>query len=300
MIADSHARSTSAAATVVQRPRASTRMLPVGRVLNLFGLVVCALVFSLPTVWLILTSLKRENEYASYPIRVLPVVPQLVNYYNAVTYFPYFRYVMHSVILSSTFTVLTVLTSSAAGFAFSRHRGVPGRDFLFAVVLATMMVPGLVTLVPQYMVFSYLHLINSYWPWILWGLSGSPFHIFLFRQFFLSIPRELEDAAEVDGCGKFRIFWQIFLPNSLPAIAASAIFSFTWVWGDWLYPSLFLSDDITTLAVKLATAYVDPHQNPLITLTMAGVVIYILPMVVVFFLAQKYIIQGVVTTGLKG
>jgi len=275
-------------------------MLRPGRVLNLSGLILFALAFSLPTIWLVLTSFKRESEYASYPVTILPAVPQLGNYVLAVTFFPYLTYVMHSVVLAGSFTVLTVLTSSAAGFAFSRHRGVPGRNLLFGIVLATMMVPGLVTLVPQYMVFSYFHLINSYWPWILWGLSGSPFHIFLFRQFFLSIPRELEDAAEVDGCGKFRIFWQIFLPNSLPAIAASAIFSFTWVWGDWLYPSLFLSDDITTLAVKLATAYVDPHQNPLITLTMAGVVIYVLPMVIVFFLAQKYIIQGVVTTGLKG
>lgn len=300
MIADSTAQSVTSTTAEVRQPEGLAGALRPVRMLNLFGLILCALVFSLPTIWLVLTSLKRESEYASYPITILPAVAQLNNYALAVTVFPYLNYVMHSVVLSGSFAVLTVLTSSSAGFAFSRHRGVPGRNLLFGVVLATMMVPGLVTLVPQYMVFSYFHLINSYWPWILWGLSGSPFHIFLFRQFFLSIPRELEDAAEVDGCGKFRIFWQIFLPNSLPAIAASTIFSFTWVWGDWLYPSLFLSDDITTLAVKLATAYVDPHQNPLITLTMAGVVIYVLPMVIVFFLAQKYIIQGVVTTGLKG
>ena len=278
------------------RPSAITR----GRVLSLTGLAIFAIIFSLPTIWLVITSLKREIEYASYPVTILPAIPQYLNYALAVTFFPYFTYFMHSVILAGSYTVLTVIVSAAAGFGFSRHRGVPGRNLLFGMVLSTMMVPGLVTLVPQYMLFSQLNLVNSYWPWILWGLSGSPFHIFLFRQFFLSIPRELEDAAEVDGCSKFRIFWQIFLPNSLPVLAASSIFCFTWVWGDWLYPSLFLADDITTLAVKLATSYVDPHQNPLITLTMAGVVIYVLPMVVVFFLAQKYIIQGVVTTGLKG
>lgn len=300
MITESAAPSVAQPRVSARQPGRATHVLRVGPVLNLGGLIVVALAFSLPSIWLVITSLKRETEYASYPVQILPSVPQLQNYYLAVTTFPYLTYVMHSVILSGSFTVLTVLTSSAAGFAFSRHRGVPGRNLLFGLVLATMMVPGLVTLVPQYMVFSYFHLINSYWPWLLWGLSGSPFHIFLFRQFFLTIPRELEDAAEVDGCGKLRIFGQIFLPNSLPAIAASAIFSFTGVWGDWLYPSLFLSDDITTLAVKLATAYVDPHQNPLITLTMAGVVIYVLPMVVIFFIAQKYMIQGVVTTGLKG
>lgn len=270
------------------------------RLVTTVALAAAAVVFSLPTIWLVLTSVKREFEYASYPVQVLPAIPQFANYVLAITFFPYGTYLMHSVILSTTFTVLTVITSSAAGFAFSRHQNVPGRNLLFGMVLATMMVPGLVTLVPQYMVFARLNLINSYVPWILWGLSGSPFHIFLFRQFFLSIPKELEDAAEVDGAGKFRVFWQIFLPNSLPAVAASSIFCFTWVWGDWLYPSLFLSDDLTTLAVRLANSYVDPQGHPLITLTMAGVAIYVLPMVVVFFLAQKYIIQGVVTTGLKG
>jgi len=289
-----------APASVVAPSLTATTATGRGSVISLVGLAIFAVVFSLPTIWLVITSLKREVEYASYPIRILPAIPQFVNYSLAVTFFPYLTYFWHSVILAGSFTILTVLVSSAAGFGFSRHRGVPGRNVLFGMVVATMMVPGLVTLVPQYMLFSQFNMINSYWPWILWGLSGSPFHIFLFRQFFLSIPRELEDAAEVDGCGKFRIFWQIFLPNSLPVVAASSIFCFTWVWGDWLYPSLFLSDDITTLAVKLASSYVDPHQNPLITLTMAGVVIYVIPMVVVFFLAQKYIIQGVVTTGLKG
>lgn len=298
MIAEPRSQPQLAARPVaVARPAGG---LPLGRALSLVVVVLAAILFSLPTIWLVLTSLKRETEYASYPVQVFPAVPQFFNYVLAVTFFPYATYLMHSVILSTTYTVLTVITSAAAGFAFSRHRGVPGRDALFAMVLATMMVPGLVTLVPQYMVFAQLNLVNSYVPWILWGLSGSPFHIFLFRQFFLAIPKELEDAAEVDGCGKFRIFWQIFLPNSLPVVAASSIFCFTWVWGDWLYPSLFLSDDITTLAVRLANSYVDPQGHPYITLTMAGVVLYVLPIIIVFFLAQKYIIQGVVTTGLKG
>jgi ABC-type glycerol-3-phosphate transport system permease component len=264
------------------------------------ALLALTVVFSLPTIWLVLTSLKRETEYASYPITVLPTVAQPGNYVAAVTIFPYLTFFWNSVVLSGSYTVLAVLSSAAAGFGFSRHRGVPGRDLLFGVLLATMMVPQLVTLVPQYMLFAELGLLNSYWPWILWGAHGSAFHIFLFRQFFAAIPKDLEDAAEVDGCGKFRVFWQIFLPNSLPAVCASAIFSFTWVWGDWLYPKLFLNDQITTLAVRLATSYVNPQNQPLYTVTMAGVVIYVLPMVLVFFLAQKYIIQGVVTTGLKG
>jgi ABC-type glycerol-3-phosphate transport system permease component len=222
------------------------------------------------------------------------------NYYFAVTMFPYLKYFWNSVVLSTAYTVLVVLSSAAAGFGFARHQSVRGRSFLFGLVMGMMMVPWLVTVVPQYVVFSKLGLLNSYWPWVLWGLSGSPFHIFLFRQFFASIPKDLDDAAEMDGCGRFRLWWQIYLPNSLPAVAASAIFAFTWVWGDWLFPKLFLHDQITTLAVKLQTAYVDPYNQPLITITMAGVVLYVLPMIIVFFVAQKLIIQGVVTTGIKG
>jgi ABC-type glycerol-3-phosphate transport system permease component len=198
-----------------------------------------------------------------------------------------------------SFTILTIVTSAMGGFAFSRFQ-VPGRNALFMIVIALLIVPGIVTVIPQFIVFSRLRLTNTYWPWILWGLSASPFHIFLFRQFFATIPRELEDAAEVDGCGPFRIFWQIFLPNSKPALATSFIFNFSWVWGDWFTPLIYLSDANTTLAVKLGTAYLDPQGHSLITITLAACVIYTLPLIILFFLGQQYIIKGVVTTGLKG
>ena len=300
MIAESSERSSTRPSLLTHTSAVGTRI-SAGWITRTVGLIAMTLVFSIPTIWLVLTSLKRETEYASYPIRVLPDIPQFNNYVLALTLFPYLRFLMNSIILSTTFAVLVVLTSSAAGFGFARHPNAPGRTALFSLVLATMMVPGLVTLVPQFMLFSWLGLTNSYWPWVLWGLSGSPFHIFLFRQFFAAIPRDLEDAAEVDGCGKLRIYWQIFLPNSLPAVAASAIFSFTWVWGDWLHPKLFLTDQITTLAVKLATAYVDPVQGmAIVTVTVAGVVLYVLPLIIIFFCAQRFIVQGVVTSGLKG
>ncbi len=162
------------------------------------------------------------------------------------------------------------------------------------------MIPSIVTVIPQFIVFSRLHLTNTYWPWILWGLAASPFHIFLFRQFFASIPRELEDAAEVDGCSPFRIFWQIFLPNAKPALATSFLFNFVGVWGDYFTPLIFLSDEKTTLAVKLVRAYTDPQGHVLITTTLAACVIYTLPLVILFFLGQKYLTRGVVTSGLKG
>jgi ABC-type glycerol-3-phosphate transport system permease component len=263
----------------------------------ILALVTCLI--ALPAVWLVITSFKKEIEYLAYPIKILPAEPQWVNYNKALTLIPFHRYAWNSFFLAMSFTILTIVTSAMGGFAFSRFQ-VPGRNALFMIVIALLIVPGIVTVIPQFIVFSRLRLTNTYWPWILWGLSASPFHIFLFRQFFATIPRELEDAAEVDGCGPFRIFWQIFLPNSKPALATSFIFNFSWVWGDWFTPLIYLSDANTTLAVKLGTAYLDPQGHSLITITLAACVIYTLPLIILFFLGQQYIIKGVVTTGLKG
>jgi multiple sugar transport system permease protein len=256
-------------------------------------------VITLPALWLLLTSLKQPTEYLSYPITVLPARPQWGNYAEALTRLPFFRYAGNTLFLALAYSVPTVLTSALAGFAFARIAA-PGRGALFAIVVALLIVPQIVTLIPQFVVFSRLNLTNTYWPWILWGLSASPFHIFMFRQFFSAFPRDLEDAAEVDGCSPFRVFWQIFLPNASPVLATSFIFCFGWVWGDWFTPLIYLSDANTTLGVKLATGYADPQGHPLVPTTLAACVLYTLPLLVLFFMGQKYIVRGVVTSGLKG
>jgi len=253
----------------------------------------------LPVLWGLDISLKRQGEYSANPIKWLPSVPQWINYVYVFTLQPFLRYARNSLLLTVVFSVLTVITSSMSGFAFSRIP-VPGREKLFKVVIALIIIPYLVTVIPQFMLFARLKLTNTYWPWVLWGIAASPFHIFLFRQFFSAIPRELEDAAEVDGANPFRIFWQIFLPNAKPALATSFILNFIWVWGDYLTPILYLNDRITTLAVKLQSAYNDPEGNALVTVVMAASVLYTLPLIIMFFLAQKHILQGVVTSGLKG
>jgi ABC-type glycerol-3-phosphate transport system permease component len=252
-----------------------------------------------PVVWLFLSSLKSETQFNTIPIVFLPLPPVISNYIRAVTEFPFAHYAGNSLFLAASSTVLTVLSSALGGFGFARRRARLARLF-FVLVLAMMMVPRMVTIIPTFIFFTRLGLTNTYWPWILWGATGAPFHIFLFRQFFTTIPRDLEDAAVVDGCGGFRTFWQIFLPNSGPALATSAIFHFRWVWGDWFTPNIFLSDELTTLGVKLAKAYVDPQGNAIVTLTLAAIFIYVLPIIIVFFVAQRNIIQGVVTTGMKG
>lgn len=261
--------------------------------------IVLALLLTVPVIWLLVTSLKLPTEYLSYPLRFLPSVPQWQNYAAALTRISFWHYARNTLLLAIVFSTLTVLTSAMAGFAFARIVA-PGRSFFFTIIVALLIVPGIVTLIPQFVVFSKLKLTDTYWPWVLWGLSASPFHIFLFRQFFSTFPKDLEDAAEVDGCGAFRVFYQIFLPNALPVIATSFILNFVYVWGDWLTPSLFLTDVNTTLAVKMNTGYVDPQGHALIPTTLAACVIYTLPLVLLFFAGQRYLVRGVVTSGLKG
>jgi multiple sugar transport system permease protein len=253
----------------------------------------------MPEVWLLVTSLKKNTEYLSPQFTLLPAVPQWDNYVQVFTMIPFFSYVRNSLVLGAIFTTLCVLSSSLAGYAFARIQA-PGKNFLFSIVVALLMIPAIVTVIPQFVIFSQIGLTSTYWPWVLWGISGSSFHIFLFRQFFTTFPRELEEAAELDNCGPFRIFLEIFLPNAQPVVATSVILNFMWVWSDWFNPIIFLSDANTTLAVKLNYAYVTPQGHRLTPIVLAACVLYVLLPAAIFFIGQKYILQGIVTSGLKG
>ncbi|RIK35158.1 MAG: carbohydrate ABC transporter permease [Chloroflexi bacterium] len=265
-------------------------------------LYLVTLVITIPVIWMILSSLKSEPEFTRYPPVILADPIRWDNYWRAITWIPFFRYTWNSTFLATMFSTLTVFTSAMVGFAFARLEA-PGKAKLFAIVVSLLMVPAIVTIIPQFVIFARIGLTNSYWPWFLWGIAASPFHIFLFRQFFTGIPKELEDAAEVDGAAPFRVFWQIFLPNAKPALATSFILNFVGVWGDWVAPVIYLDDAKTTLAVKLATpTYTNPGDvsgQIFVTLTLAAAIIYTIPPVIMFFLAQKNIMEGVVTTGLK-
>ena len=271
------------------------------RVFSYGVLILVTLLISVPIIWLLITSLKVDSEYNIWPIRFFPKVPKWENY--AEVFAPrhhILRFARNSLVLAVANTILTMITSSMGGFAFSRFRDVPGRNKLFSIIIALLIIPTMVTIIPQFIVFSRLKLTNTYWPWILWGLGASAYYVFMFRQFFLTFPRELEDAAEVDGCGPFRIYSQIFLPNAKPVLAAAFIQSFSWVWGDWFTPVVFLTTENTTMAVKIASAYVNPQGNYIVTITLAACVVYTLPLIIMFFLGQKQILRGVVTSGLKG
>ncbi len=262
-------------------------------------LIVTTFILILPIFFLLISSLKLDNEYMTWPIRVFPKVFQWSNYVKVFTLTNFEVIALRTATLGVVYAIIVTFTSAMAGYGFARYL-VPGNSKLFFFVISMLIVPGIVLLIPQFILFARLKLTNTYWPWILGALGGNAGFIFMFRQFFLNFPRELEEAAEVDGCGPFRIFWQIFIPNAKPVIATVMIFAFSGVWGDYLMPLIYLSGDKLLMGVAMATAFVNPKGVEYKTISMAANVLFILPLIVMFFLAQKQILKGVVTSGLKG
>jgi multiple sugar transport system permease protein len=263
------------------------------------ALCLLAAAFLAPLAWNMLYSLKSAAESASTNVHLLPKHAQWGNFRLALTMIDFFRYTWNTLLLAVPYALLITLSSAFVGFGFARLRG-RGRNTLFVMMLATSMVPQILTVIPTYVIFSRLGLIDSRWPWVLWGLASSPFLSFLFRQIFAGLPTELEEAAIIDGCGYFRIFWRIFLPLSKPVIATSLILSFTYVWGDFFTPEIFLNSDKTTLAVAMSTGYLNGNSIQETNVLAAGTFFYMLPVLVVFFIAQRAFVRGIATTGLKG
>jgi multiple sugar transport system permease protein len=271
----------------------------IGSFFGYFVLVTVTILISLPIVALVLGSFKMDADLVAYPIVILPKVWQLSNYIKVWVMTPFFTVMLRTFLLALATSTISSFISSMVGFGFARYH-VPGSKQLFTIIIALLIVPGIVTLIPQFLVYARLKLTGTYWPWILGAVGGSPYYIFLFRQFFLTFPKELEEAAEVDGADAFRVFWQIFLPNAKPVFATVMFFGFLGVWGDYLTPLIYLNDNNTLLGVKMATGFKNPQGITLATISLAANVYYILPMVVVFFIAQKSILKGVITSGLKG
>ncbi|RME63931.1 MAG: carbohydrate ABC transporter permease [Caldilineae bacterium] len=261
-------------------------------------LLLGALIVLTPLAWMISTSLKEESQVFLYPPQLFPNPVVWRNYIDALTVLPFSVYFKNSIIVSSLAIVGAVLSSSLVAYSFARLRW-RGRDWVFLLVLATMMLPGQVTIIPQFLIFRKLGWLNTLLPLFVpyWGAGA--FFVFLLRQFFTTIPRELDDAALIDGCSLLGIFWRISLPLSKPALAAVAIFAFQWSWNDFFHALVYInSRENWTVALGLAA-----YRNTFGTtwnLLMAASVATILPLVLVFFFAQRYFIQGVVFTGLKG
>jgi len=278
---------------------AATRI--VGHALLYVILTVGAIIALVPMAWTVSSSLKDTAHIFTFKVQWIPRPALWSNYVELFRRIPFMRYVGNTVFIVVSNVVSGVLMGSIAAYAFARLRA-PGKGFFFMLVISTMLLPSQVTLIPRYIIFTKLKMVDTYWPLLLPGwLGGGPFEIFLFRQFFLSLPWELDDAARIDGCGTFRIYSNIIMPLAKPVIATIAIFNFMWSWGDLFGPLIYLNTmEKFTLALGLATLRRNANMSSRWELVMCGSVLSIVPPLVIFFLGQKYFVQGIALTGLKG
>ena len=264
-------------------------------------LILGALTMLIPFLWMISVSFREPA--AQFSRNIVPNPFTLQNYVDLFEDLPnqaFFYLTFNSFKLSILSVVGQVLTCAMAAFVFAIVK-FKGRDLLFALLIATLMIPTQVSLIPNFIIFKYLSLIGTQWPLILPAFWGGAFGTFLLRQYFLTIPRDLVDAARMDGASLFSIFWKIYLPLSKPAVAALAIFVFKDAWNDLLHPLVYLPTDMhqTTLTVGLAFFQQQLQMGGKFTVLMAGAFLSILPLLIIFFIAQKQFIEGIALSGLK-
>ena len=268
-------------------------------------LVIGAIVMLFPIFFMITTSLKTSGSVFLLPIRWIPglqFVPQWKNFPDALNFMKWDVVYRNTILISVGNMLGDTLSALIVAYGFARFRA-PGRQFLFTIVLATLMIPYQVRLVPEYLGFAKLDLIDNTFlpvPLMLPAWFGSAFNIFLLRQFFMTIPIEMDEAAKIDGAGPFRVLTSILLPQIRPALAAVAIGSFTFTWSDFLRPLIYLNQpDHRTAAVALSFFQAMYGATPW-NLLMAAALVMVLPILLLFFFTQRYFIQGVVVSGVKG
>jgi multiple sugar transport system permease protein len=262
------------------------------------ALIAIGLFFALPFYWLVSTAVKPDDQIFKMPPVWIPKPAKWENFGKAVDYIPFALYTWNTLKICLLSVLGTVLSCSLVAYSISRIRW-RGREFVFYSLLATMLLPGQVTLIPTFTIFKSLGWIGTSLPLIVPHYFGGAFSIFLLRQFFLTIPQELSDAARIDGCGEFSIYSRIILPLSKPALATVGLFTFISAWNDFLGPLLYLNDERTyTLSMGLQR-FVSQHGAEW-SMLMAASTLMTLPIILIFFFAQKTFIQGITMTGLKG
>lgn len=283
-----------------QRKQGRSLWLWIGESILWILLIGVALIELAPITWMVSTSLRDPKTSFDLPPDFLPTAFHWENYLSVINSpdIEFLRFFWNSLKIALLVTGAQIVTCSMAGFAFGRLR-FRGRDFLFGLFLGSLMVPGTVTLIPSFILIRELNMMDSHWALILPGIT-SAFGVFLLRQHFMSLPQELIDAAKIDGAGYFRIYWQILLPLTGPALSALGIFTFLGAWNNFVGPLLFLrSWENYTFPIAIATlrGYMGSGNQSEV---LAGIMISIFPILVVFLLAQRWIVQGAAITGMKG
>jgi ABC-type glycerol-3-phosphate transport system permease component len=284
--------------TTTATPRGRSALRGLSTLLTHGILLVGAFFFVAPMLFMLSTSLKAMRQISRFPPEWIPNPVIWGNYPGVFTYAPMHVYLVNTLIIVIPSIVGAVLTSALAAYAFARLRA-PGKQALFMLVLATLMLPPVVTLVPTYILFAKLQWVGTFRPLTIPPLAGSAFFIFLLRQFFMTIPRELEDAALIDGGSRFRIFRSIILPLAKPVLATVTIFAFMGAWNDYLGPLIYLGNEnqyTLTLGLQAFVQYYRSEWGML----MAASTMMVLPVILLFFFAQKHFVQGITLTGIKG
>ncbi|MCX7884161.1 MAG: carbohydrate ABC transporter permease [Caloramator sp.] len=261
-------------------------------------ILILGVIFTItPFLWMILTSFKTLTESTMIPPIIIPKRFCFENYKDAVSTLPFLTFYKNTIISTIAKTVGQVILCSMAAYSFARIE-FPGRDIIFILILSVLMVPGQIFLLPQYIIIKKLGLLNTIGALILPGLF-SAFGTFLLRQFFMTIPKELEEAAILDGCNHFRIYWNIMMPLAKPGLTALAIFTALWSWNDLLWPLIVnTSNEKMTLSAGLASLQGQHLTN--FPVLMAGSVLAIWPMIVLYIIFQKSFVEGIALTGTKG
>lgn len=261
-------------------------------------LIFFAILFMFPLFWMISTSLKSSGEVFSIPPQWIPESLEWGNYVEAVNSFPFIRYAANSVFITVLSIFGGVLSSAYVAYGFAKLEW-PGKNMWFTLMLATMMVPSQITMIPLFIFYSRLGWINTYYPFIIPSFLGSPFFIFLFRQFYLALPNELNEAARIDGASEFQIWRKIYLPLSKPAMATTAIFLFMFTWNDFMGPLIYLHDkDLFTL--QLGLRGFQQQYGTRWHVMMAASLLVAIPSIALFLSFQKYFVRGSSVSGIKG
>lgn len=291
-----------AADTAIETSIDKTSSRPSGKVwnwLSITTMVVMAFIMVMPFVWLVSSSLKSQTQIFSYPPQWIPDPFHFENYSRALTIKPFGLYLVNTLKIVFLNVIAVVFSSSFVAYGFARIK-FPGRDFWFGIVMATLFLPYAVLIVPSFMIFTRLGWVDTILPLTVpLFFGGGAFNIFLLRQFFRTIPEELADAARIDGCSEFGIYWRIMMPLAKPALITVGIFTFLNAWNDLLGPIIYLrSPQNFTVAVGLSSfrSTLDVSWD----LQLAATTAVIVPVVVLFFFTQRYFIKGIVMTGLKG
>ncbi|HVS47858.1 MAG TPA: carbohydrate ABC transporter permease [Candidatus Dormibacteraeota bacterium] len=262
------------------------------------GLIVAGVLFLLPFYWMANSALKNIHELSAFPPTLYPHAPAFDNFVRAVTYIPFGTFLLNSVILTTGVTIGAAISNPLIAYGFSLIRW-PGRDLVFGIVLATIFLPFPVLIVALFDIFAKLHWIDTFLPIIVPAFFGNPFFIFLMRQFFLGLPKEISEQARIDGANEFQVFLHIIMPLAKPAVAVVIIFAAVQAWGEFLTPLLYLQDE-SKYPLSIGLQFYRQEHDVAYNLLMAASTLVVLPVVALFLAFQRFFIEGITVGAVKG